>query len=610
MDWIIDVEANGFLDTVTKIHCVVLKDPVTGEKHSFGPNQIEEGLHLAAQADRLIGHNLICYDIPVIRKLYAWFPDFYGKAYDTLVISRLIFSNLYDLDAVWIRKEEKKLGQKIDFTTIKNGKKKSLFGSHSLEAWGRRLGNYKGDYKGGFDDWSEEMQRYCEQDIEVTEALLQKIISKAYSETAIDIELKFQYWIHRQEIHGWQFDKKAAGNLYGQLCRDRALVEAELQEVFPPEKIPFTPKVNNAKLGYQKGVTIYREKPFNPNSDAHIRKRLVEKYCWAPTDFTDTGLAQVGAEILEKLPYPEVKPLVKYLKIQKVIERVEGWLKAEKDGVVHGRVNTLGAKTGRCTHTVIVNVPRVKKDKHTKEVLFGYAGNYGADMRSCFLVPDRADDGDEYVLVGADASGLELRCLAHYMAKFDAGEYVNIVTTGDVHTTNMLAMGLTDRDNAKIKVYAHNYGAGDANLGDGNRKRGAMLRASLMKNLPALKKLVDSVKKRVKENGFIKAIDGRLIFCLQQYMSLNYLLQSCGSIIVKVATILLCEELEKRYTYGRDWAMVGHFHDEFQIQAKRKIADEVTRLAVESFARAGEFFGFRCPITGESKIGRNWAETH
>ena len=263
---------------------------------------------------------------------------------------------------------------------------------------------------------------------------------------------------------------------------------------------------------------------------------------------------------------------------------------------IHGQVNTLGTITGRCTHNRpnIAQVPSVGVP-------------YGYECRSLFKVPFG------YRLVGVDVSGLELRCLSHYLAKFDNGEYVKQVTEGDVHTFNQQAANLPNRNLAKRVIYGLIYGIGDAKMGElvnGSKAEGKQIKELLFKRIPALPKLADAIRHKLETSKYIKALDGRLLHCRSAHSALNFLIQSCGSILVKKATTLLHEQLFARYEYLRDFAMVAHIHDEMQLQVRENIAHDVGRLAVQAVKKSGEYYNLRCPLDAEYKIGKNWAETH
>ncbi len=598
MRYIFDIETDGLLEDLTQIHCLVLLDLDTVDIISCPPDKyafvmtIEEGLRELMKADLIVGHNIIKFDIPAIQKLYPWFQP-QGQIRDTIVISRLIYTDLNERDFKHRQKTP-------DFPT-------KMIGRHSLEAWGYRLGVLKGEFKqsGDWSHWSEAMQAYCEQDTRVTYALWKKFQSKQYSEQAIQLEHDFAHILFKQEQHGFCFDRMAAQKLYSQLCQRRMELEQEIQSYFPAweERTQFVPKVNNTKLGYRKGIPTEKVKrvEFNPGSRDHIALRLKAQRDWKPSEFTEDGKPKVDETLLDKLEWPEAKLLAEYLMIQKRIgqlsEGQQAWLKMEKNGRIHGQVVTNGAVTGRCTHKYpnIAQVP-------AKGV------PYGKECRSLFTVPDG------YCLLGADASSLELRCLAHYMARYDGGAYAKELLEGDIHVANQKAAGLPTREQAKKFIYAFLYGAGDAKIGSiigKGGKDGRFLKKRFLARTPALRQLKDEITKTIEKRGYLKGLDGRHLHIRSQHSALNTLLQSAGALLVKQATVFLYQELtQKGFVWGRDWAQVAHIHDEIQLQVKEELAHEIGQIAVRCFERAGQHFNFRCPITGEYKIGQNWSETH
>ena len=513
------------------------------------------------------------------------------KIHDTLLLSRLVWSDLKNNDFKFVKKH-------TDFPM-------KLIGSHSLAAWGLRLSNHKAEYTGGFEFWSDEMQKYCEQDTYANLTLYNKIMSKAPSHESVELEHEFAGIIRAMEDHGFHFDETKAMALLAKLQKRKAELEGKLQEAFKPWEIkePFIPKVNNKKRGYQKGVMTYKVKEvvFNPASRDHIADRLKVVHGWKPTEFTSSGKPKVDEDVLQGLDYPEAKLLVEYLLLNKRLGQLatgqNAWLKLVRNGKMHGQVNTNGCATHRCTHSRpnMSQVPSVSAE-------------FGTECRELFYAPKG------YKLVGADLSGLELRCLAHYMAKFDDGAYAKEVVDGDIHTTNQKAAGLPTRNNAKTFIYGFLYGAGPAKIGaivGGSEAQGKKLINKFLKATPALKKLREAVAAAVKKNGHLKGIDGRILPVRSEHAALNTLLQSAGAVLCKRATVLLYKNLAaKGYVFGKDYAFVAHIHDEIQIQAKEELADIIGQEAVKAFEQAGEYYDFRCPITGEYKVGQNWAETH
>lgn len=603
-----DLETNGFLEQTTTIHSLVIQCLDTEELMSCTDAcddypSIEEGLEVLENSEEVWAHNGVKFDYPVLEKLKG--ITLKGTLRDSLIISRLIYPNLMDKDYRRARISPTDSIEVKRDKASKLGMKLQNFGKHSLEAWGERLGSLKDNYQGGFESWSLEMQDYCEQDVRVLTRLVSLLKSKEYSEQAIDLEHRFAYWIFRQEQHGVLFNTDKAVELYNTLQSKKVDIEEKLQEAFPPwqVKTPFIPKVNNKKLGYKKNVPTYkvREVVFNPSSRHHITFKLKEKYNWKPREHTPSGKAKVDESVLETLPYPEAKLLNEYFLIDKRLGLLANgknalMKKVRPDGRISAQANTVGAVTRRCTHRVVANIPRPSTA-------------YGAEIRALFTVPEGR------VMLGFDASGLELRCLAHYMAKHDDGKYRDVLLEGDIHTVNQEAAGLPTRDNAKTFIYGFLYGAGDGKIGEivgKGPKEGSRLRQKFLRKTPALHKVIKGVKRKVDKHKSLTAIDGGILHIRSSHSALNTLLQSCGSLIVKQATCLFHEELHRRgYKFGKDYAMVIHYHDELQVELyDPSNAEEFSEVALWALREAGEVYKFRCPIDGEVKVGDTWASTH
>jgi hypothetical protein len=663
---VFDIESDGLLPELEVIHCLNVIDRRTGKRLSFNggvykdgtPAQrdgtIEDGLLLLMESDAIAGHKIIWYDIPAIKKIYPWFRPT-GRVFDSLVCAQVIWTNVKDKD----------------FELLRNGKlrpdfeKRGLIGKHSLEAWGWRLGRYKGDFDparykrddGTPHTWksvgfSKDMDVYGRQDVEVTLRLIEKIEEKNYSQECLELEHRVSEIIFRQHERGFAFDMQAAEKLTALLQRRQAEISGGLQKVFKPWWAPdikkgsalFTPKRPDKKRGYTAGVQFTKVKlvVFNPASRPHIANRLRALYDWKPTEFTDGGQPKIDESTLDPLPWPEAKLLLEYLTVEKRLGQVatgkKAWLTSavrtglygrETDGVlrIHGNVNTNGAVTGRMTHNDpnVAQCPKVGVE-------------YGAECRACFI----ATPG--LLLVGCDAEGLELRCLAHFMARYDDGAYVLVVVNGkkedgtDVHTVNMRAAGLNTRDSAKTFIYALIYGAGDFKLGSivyddltdeqrvrfhakyptprkqaGALKRlGTARRARIMTNLPALGKLVEAVKAAVKRNGYLKGLDGRLLHIRSEHSALNTLLQSAGAIVMKRSLVLFEDTVAAplRSSKGATVEYVANIHDESQQETNEQHAEKVGRGFAECIRLAGTHYNFRCPLAGSYGIGKSWASTH
>ena len=542
---VIDIETDM---TASQIWCAVTKDLKTGEVNVW--TEAEKLQSYLAEESILIGHNVIGFDVPVLKKHWNMKLDNH-QLKDTLVMSRLLNP------------------------ILENG--------HSLRAWGHRLGNYKDDFKGFDDGLNEEMVRYCKQDVEVT-ALLYKRLSRDLLEWGYSSDLEHQVAIEvkKQEENGFKLDVKKAIFLLADWKKRLAELEEELQTVF----IPLTIERVSEKTGKRLKDKI---EVFNPGSRKQIAERL-SALGWKPKKHTEKGTVIVDEGTLQTIDIPQAKLIAEYLLLQKRLAQVESWIDhADHIDRVHCKVITNGAVTGRMTHSKpnLAQVPRV--------------GNpFCKECRECWTV----EDGN--VLVGIDASGIELRLLAHFMRDED---YINEILSGDIHTKNMIAAGLTNRDQSKTFIYAFLYGAGAAKIGQivgGGEREGKKLIDSFLKNTPALQKLREKVS-RLAQRGWLPGLDGRRLIVRSQHAALNTLLQGSAAVVMKEALIGLTNKMKESTIIG---SFVANVHDEWQIETTKEFAGSVGEAGIQAIQQAGLTFGLRCPLDGEYKTGTNWAATH
>lgn len=625
---IFDIETNGLLDVVDVVHTMTIYDTETQKYTRYDKEDTGDGIN-ALHGEHICGHNIQGYDIPAIQKLY---PDFKpAKVTDTITLSRLAWADIKMADL------------KRHANGTLDGK---LIGSHALKAYGQRLGILKGDFGETTDwgEWSQEMSDYCEQDVQVTVALWEKLEAKIangeLSEQAMELEHQVQDLIQRQIRFGFMFDVDKAHDLYADLILKREELLVQVKAVVPPwlaKKGPIvTPKrTMKRKVKVDSSIPLYYERDlklaedevyqhtfegspyqpikvveFSPTSRDHIARLFTTKYGWNPTVFTNGGKPKIDETVLKGLPYPEASVLADLFLVNKRIGQVaegkQAWLQTVgSDGRMHGYVNSNGAVTGRMTHSNpnVAQVPAVKIGKDDKP-LKGFEGGYGVECRSLFKVPKG------YKLVGCDASGLELRCLAHYMARYDEGAYGEVILNGDIHTVNQEAAGLPTRANAKTFIYGFLYGAGDEKIGSiigKGRVAGSRLKKTFLKRLPALKYLLEAVIERAETQGYLIGLDGRRLSVRSSHAALNTLLQSAGAIIMKQYKVFLNRNLRNA---GIDFEFVANIHDEVQMQVLEEDAYRVAQIAEDTFKDVTSHFGFRCRLDGEAKVGDNWYETH
>ena len=579
MKYCIDIETNGLLKELNTIHCIVAKNIETGEITKSYGEDIKDFCKKLEKAELLIGHNIYAFDIPALEKVLQF--NYTNKVFDTLVATRLIWAVIKDRD----------------FARARNGFPTTLIGRHSLKAWGFRLGILKEEIETDWQEFSMEMLAYCEQDVKVTHALYKKILEQNYSERSLELEHDIQRACIKMMNNGIGFDINAAGKLHAKLTGLKNDLLVSLQKTFPPWVVetPFTPKVNNKNRGYIKGVPTVKRKTieFNPASRDHICNRLKATHNWKPKAFTPDGKPKMDEEILSTLKFPEAKLLSEYFLIDKrlgmLAEGKQAWLKHEVNGRVHGNINANGAVTGRATHS----------NPNIAQVPAPYAP-YGPECRSLFVAPNNK------VLIGCDAASLELRMLAHYMAKYDGGKYADIVVNGDIHTHNQEMTGIETRTLTKTWTYTYLYGGGNAKLGallGKSAAEGKRIREKFLENVPAMASLQDDVQSRA-ERGYLFGLDKRKVMVRSTFSALNALLQSAGAILCKQWII----ELED--IFRDETKLVGWIHDEIIIETTKEKVDEVSSRAVDAIRTAGKNLRLKVETTGDARVGSNWSEIH
>lgn len=613
MEIVFDIEASGlnlpqydkkkaeWMAVADRVWCICL-DAVEGE-HLFLPYQLfspgTEGMpelgadiltHVFRQATTLIGHNIIGYDLPLLKRLYGWEPDPHVKVIDTLVLSRLLNPDR---------------------------------GSHSLAAWGERLGYPKGEYE----DWSRytpEMLSYCQRDVELTRqvylALLEEMGDWDWSE-AIELEHRFAQIMQLQEENGVYFDMGAATVLEEKLTKEIGEVDNAYDlpgqykqvgtVVSKPFKINgepthrvctwFTEEPPDEVLTLIRGpFTKVERVPLNLGSVKQVKDYLLTQG-WEPTQWNTAGGERSSPKLTEDSFGTIEGDFGQKIKRRAIcahrLSQLQGWIKnVRPDGRISAAANTIGTNTGRCRHRVVVNVPAKR-------------AAFGQEMRSLFCVPEG------YVMVGHDADQIELRMLAHYMGD---EEYIKEVLNGDIHTHNQSLAGLSTRDAAKSFIYAFIYGAGDAKLGQlagGSARKGRELRSKFLRGLPALKRLIDQAK-LFAERGYFRGLDGRKIWMRRDldtgrvlnHKALNTILQCADSVVMKKSAIILDDILREESLL--DVKKVIDMHDEAQAEVLENDVEMYSVIAEHSLELAGEHFELRIPLAGSATAGKNWFQTH
>lgn len=540
---IVDIETDS-LDA-TKVHCIVAKDVDSGRVYPFPPNMIHGFRDWSRGVKQFIMHNGLSFDAPVCNRLLG--TDIKpSQIVDTLVLSQL-------------------------FNPIREG--------HSLKAWGDRLGFPKGDVE-TFEVYTPDMLEYCKQDVNITHKLFQILQSegKGFSRSSIRLEHNVRVIIDQQEKNGFAMDMRKAMGLYNKLKDEANGLEKWAVTTFDPTVVELKTKTKYI--------------PFNIGSRQQIASRLIE-LGWKPKQHTDKGNIIINEAVLDKIDMPEAKKFSRFFLLQKRIAQIKSWIEAcdDRDGRVHGRVMTLKTITGRMSHHSpnMAQIPAVRSP-------------YGKECRDCWTV----DNPYTHSIVGTDASGLELRCLAHLM---NDTTFTDILLTGDIHTHNMQMAGLTNRDQAKTFIYAFMYGAGASKIGQivgAGAKEGQILINKFLNSMPALKRVRDSVTKAASKK-LIRGIDGRLLHIRSPHSALNTLIQGAGAIVCKLWLINMIKRINRT---GVDAKLVASIHDEYQFEVLNKDINKFGQITKDAMKDTEKQLQMKCPLDSEWKVGKTWAETH
>jgi DNA polymerase I-like protein with 3'-5' exonuclease and polymerase domains len=559
---VLDIEGTGLAEIVLdskgnpktevdRVLCAATKVP-DQEPILWLENQMKDLVEYLKQFDVVVGHNIFGYDFPVMRRLHGMARP--KCIVDTLVISKLMYPDIHN----------------------------HPLGDNSLESWGKYLKFPKIEYTQGWESYNNDMGTYCKQDTRLGEAIYnaqKKFLSD--NREVVGFEHRVSEVLMEQVCNGFNYNINAGEKLHQNLMLEKLGIEDEMRQIFPDRIVIRHSEKTGKRLKDKIEV-------FNPGSRQQIAERLTEKYGWEPP-LTDKGNPKVDESVLSTLNYPEAKKLVEYFDTIKLMGMVEDWntrAAHSRDNKVHGGINAQGAATGRCTHSQ-PNVAQVSGDHRAREL----------------WVPN---DGD--VLVGADLSGLELRMLAHFMAKYDNGEYAKVLLTGDIHTHNQNAAGLESRSLAKSFIYAYLYGAGDKKIAlvcNCSVNAARDLRERFQQEIPALAKVQDAVKFETAKRGGVILPDGRKVPVRSEHAALNTLLQGSGAIVSKYWMV---EANKAVKSMGAK--QLAYIHDELQYSCAASIADEFGKAVTKAATTAGEILKMNIRIDAEYRVGKSWAETH
>ena len=540
---IVDIETDSL--NATQLHCIVARSFVTDQIKTWVGAECSKFGEWSKLMDNFIMHNGVSFDAPMLNK-FTGSQIKLSQVKDTLIESQL-------------------------YNPMREG-------GHSLEAWGKRLGFLKGEFT-EFQEYSQEMLEYCKKDTELTKKLsstLEKEGSR-FSKRSYELEREIRAIIDQQQLNGFAFNIRKAMQLQARLEEEQHSLEQKAEEMFPPKRVELKTKV--------------KEIPFNIASRKQIAERLMEKG-WKPKDYTDKDNVIINEAVLSKINMDEAQMFSRYFLLQKRTGLLKAWIQAcEEDDRVRGKVLTLRTITGRMAH----------HSPNMAQVPASYSP-YGKECRNLWTVSNT----DTHSLVGTDASGLELRCLAHYMNDI---KFTDVVLSGDVHTANQEKAGLKTRDQAKTFIYAFLYGAGPAKIGKvvgGSAAQGQILIKRSLKNMPALKQLREDIIEAAKE-GTIKGLDGRRLHIRHEYAALNTLIQGAGAIVCKQWLIHLTKKIIQA---GLDAKLVASIHDEYQFEVAKPDVNRFCKLTKEAMKETTKTFDMKCDLDCDYKIGKTWAQTH
>ena len=412
----------------------------------------------------------------------------------------------------------------------------------------------------------------------------------------VQLEHEVQTILTKQEIHGWHFDERSAWTLASTLRNELRETEDALRRKHAyVAGADFTPKRDNKNSGYIAGATFTRLKELNPTSRDHIAWILQQFYGWTPTQTTTTGKPVIDEVILTEIGSEISMQFATCLKVTKMLgmisEGVNAWLKLCTNERIHHHCS-VATNTFRCAHRN-PNLGQTPSDPRFRELFIPTPGQ---------------------LMVGADLSGIELRMLAHYLARYDGGRYAKILLEDDIHQVNADRIGISRRA-VKTVTYAFLYGAGDQKIGlsydpqlsaSSAKRKGKEIKEAFVDAIDGLAELLAAIKK-ASERGYVKAIDGRKVILDSSHKALNYCLQASAGVIAKRWMVINQNNVQK---LNLCCSQLGFIHDELQFECDPQHASDLCSSLVLSALEAGEYYNLRIKIEAEATQGTTWKDTH
>lgn len=627
---VFDIEANGL--TPDTIHCMVFRSLDDKQVDMFRPHQMKEATAFMDSCDVLIGHNILSYDLPAVKKVLGY--EYKGKKVDTLLMSRLQCPNR-------------------PIPPAARGDAKAMKSPHGLGCWGYRVGRGKPEHE-DWETFSEDMLHRCSEDTAINVAVYHELMKEGKGLPWRDAHmLTFKLFenLQRQEEAGWLIDQE-----YMKKCIRMLEHWIRKVDIVLADKLPLVCDILETK---KDGEYNYVRKPFMKSGkySASVEKHYDDYSCYVAGPFTRISFRPIdlgsAAEVKDwmlsqgwepaewnldddgnqrspKMPKDGEFPGVEgkegklYVKRAKAVHRksnIEGWLKrVREDGRLESRVTGL-ADTRRAKHGNIANVPNAE-------------AFFGKQMRRGFI----AQEG--WTLVSADAASCQDRMMAN---RAGDAEFTKMLLEGDKdkgtdsHTLAMVGINEVlrrfklnpiSRGKAKNFNFGWTFGASDAKLGKmcgGSKEVGSQIREALRQVFPAKAALIDKITAEWRKNakrrmnrwnkmeyydGWIAGLDGAPIFIKSEHAVLVYAVQSDEAVYMSAAYNFTHRYLEQRFKWGVDYNIVCFYHDEVSVECRDEIKEEVAKLIEKAFTAASNYFKLDVPQIGTAAIGHNWLEVH